>query len=270
MVTSRACDPAKPFGTPQAVTSLNTTSDDGYAVFSPDLLTVYFASKRPGGSGDYDLYSATRTSATGAFGTPVPVGVNSAQAEVQPVLSPDGLTMYFATARDGTRDVYVATRTSTAAAFGTPGKLLNVNTTQYDEEPSFLNASQTELYVSQYNADGWEILVATRPTTSDVFGVMNQVGSLNGSAQDYGPQFTSDMLTAVFHSTRNSALGDIFSATRQAATSAFGTPTELSTLNSAATEWVSWMSADGCTVAITSNRPDSLTGYDIYLATRPL
>ncbi|KWW29500.1 MAG: peptidoglycan-associated lipoprotein [bacterium P3] len=67
-----------------------------YPAVTSDGLTLYFSSDMPGGSGDYDLWVATRPSQADDFGKPVNLGsvVNTAGREVFPVLRDDTL-LYF-------------------------------------------------------------------------------------------------------------------------------------------------------------------------------
>ncbi|MDY5968751.1 MAG: OmpA family protein [Bacteroidales bacterium] len=67
-----------------------------YPAVTEDELTLYFVSDMPGGSGDYDLWVATRKSKDEDFGTPINMGstLNTEGREVMPMLRNDS-TMYF-------------------------------------------------------------------------------------------------------------------------------------------------------------------------------
>lgn len=59
-----------------------TGASDETPRFSPDGLTLYFASGRPGGLGNLDIYSVTRLTLTAAWSAPTPVaGPNSTLLE---------------------------------------------------------------------------------------------------------------------------------------------------------------------------------------------
>lgn len=94
------------FGTPQAVTELNSTAVDQMPNVSADGSEIVFASSR---GGNMDIYTATFNSSTGLWSTPVPVtAVNTLEPESRPSLSGDGKRLYFG--RGVIADIYVSTR----------------------------------------------------------------------------------------------------------------------------------------------------------------
>jgi Tol biopolymer transport system component len=81
---------------------------------SADGREIVFDSDRPGGSGSFDVWTATRASVIDPWSDPVNPGanVNSASAETRASLSRDGTRLYFGSPRPGGRgsaDIYVAT-----------------------------------------------------------------------------------------------------------------------------------------------------------------
>ena len=101
------------FGAPNAITELNDpTSLTADPMVNADETVIVFTSGRNGTLGGGDLWYATRTSAGGAWSTPVKVpGVNTAANEGDPHLSGDGCRLYFASDRDAGMDwdLFVAT-----------------------------------------------------------------------------------------------------------------------------------------------------------------
>lgn len=70
---------------------------------------LWLSSTREGGAGDYDVWHAPVVD--GVPGTPENVAeLNTQFGEDDPWLSPDGLTLLFASNRDGTYDLFIATR----------------------------------------------------------------------------------------------------------------------------------------------------------------
>src|SRR6266496_1251579 len=104
---------------PSNVASLNTSSNDEYAVLSRDELTIYFTSNRPGSLGGLDLWFATRDSADSpTWNTPQNMGlVNSAADDSLPFLSSNEHVLYFYSSRQaencgpsGTGDIWMTRR----------------------------------------------------------------------------------------------------------------------------------------------------------------
>ena len=84
----------------EAVTSLNSVSDDIGAVPSADGRQLFLSSNRPGGLGRFDVYVSKWQD--GDWTLPANVGspVNSTADEYDPAISPDGRSLYFASNRD--------------------------------------------------------------------------------------------------------------------------------------------------------------------------
>ena len=82
-------------------TLINTSTSDGGPCLCPDGLTLFFRSRWP--HGDADLYVTTRATTSDPWGSPVNLGpkVNTRFEEHWPCVSPDGLTLYFASDRPG-------------------------------------------------------------------------------------------------------------------------------------------------------------------------
>jgi hypothetical protein len=69
-----------------AVAEVNSPQPDGCPIESPDGLSLFLASARPGGLGGNDVYAADRDSVTAPFGTPRNLGapINSSAADFCP------------------------------------------------------------------------------------------------------------------------------------------------------------------------------------------
>ena len=89
----------------------------------------------------------------GDWGTPKPLdgNINSKAYEGDAFISPDGLTLTFATGKyseDGTLDLYQSTRTSTGSDWG-PAKSLGANiNTKYDDDSPYMSKDGKTLYFS--------------------------------------------------------------------------------------------------------------------------
>jgi len=103
------------FHAPAVVTALSTGANDLRPNLSRDGLEVFFDSNRSGGLGGLDLWTATRSSTSTAWSTPVDLGsaVNSSVDDLRPTLSWDGRSLYFGSVRsggEGSQDLYLTTR----------------------------------------------------------------------------------------------------------------------------------------------------------------
>jgi Tol biopolymer transport system component len=91
---------------------LDTADIESTPVVSPDELTLFFGSTRPGGAGTFDMYEATRASTADGFGAAIPLtSLNSMEFEVPSWISADGCELYFTHSPSGEQNqLYVATR----------------------------------------------------------------------------------------------------------------------------------------------------------------
>jgi hypothetical protein len=106
---------ADAFGSAAPVTELNSTGSDARPSITADGLEIFFHSNRTGSVGN-DLYSSGRKSVLDPWSAPQTLGtvVNSAASDFLGAISPDGMTLFFTSTRDGgfgATDIYVTTRT---------------------------------------------------------------------------------------------------------------------------------------------------------------
>jgi Tol biopolymer transport system component len=107
--------PAFATGTEQV--ELNGAFSDYGPVLSADGLNIYFNSDRPGGSGNLDVWFATRASLGAAFQPPVNAAtlnsqINTSYSDRVGCISPDGCRLYLVNSRPGVgaSDIYIAER----------------------------------------------------------------------------------------------------------------------------------------------------------------
>src|SRR5262245_65446928 len=132
---------------------LNTPSLDGCPIQSPDGLSLYMASNRPGGKGGLDIWVATRSSTSAPFGAPQNLGepVNSAADDFCP--TPVGKGGLFFVSREalpgacGQGDIYFTHRTG--ATWAEPERLLcapaGPNSELDEQGPSWVDVSGGKL-----------------------------------------------------------------------------------------------------------------------------
>ncbi len=138
--------PDAAFTEPVSLAELGSAAADHLPWVSPNELSMLFSSARRGVAGD--VWLAQRAAKTGAFGSPVPLEeINTDANEGRAVLSSDGLTIIFASDREGgqgTQDLWMATRDASGAPFAAAVNLIAQNSPALDQDP-FLSADGTEL-----------------------------------------------------------------------------------------------------------------------------
>jgi sugar lactone lactonase YvrE len=161
------------FGAPEPLSDVvNSESYDGWPKLSSDELTLVFDSARPGGSGLTDLWITDRTDHDSPWQEPKNLGsiINSEYHDVTPALSPDGLTLLFASDRPGGvggLDIWVASRDTVDGEWAEPVPLdENINSPFNEAIPS-LSADGSTLYFGANTQDGvigaeWDIFQADR------------------------------------------------------------------------------------------------------------
>jgi Tol biopolymer transport system component len=112
---------------------------------------VVFASTRGRTVPDFDIFESTLQPG-GSLGAPVRIDTvsDTPGRDDTPVLSSDGLTLYFASYRlnlvTGDFDIFRATRPSTTAPFGAPVRVLELVTTGY-EAPGWVSPDGCRMYM---------------------------------------------------------------------------------------------------------------------------
>jgi hypothetical protein len=151
------------FGAPQLVANVNSqTALDNDPMLDDGGEDLYFTSTRA--ANNIDIYRATKTPA-GAFGAPAPIAeIDTAAAEHMPVLTPDGLALYFASNRLGkSDDVWIARRALASQPFGAPTLVAELSS-DVDDAPTWVSGDECTIYLRRGASGGpRDIFVASRP-----------------------------------------------------------------------------------------------------------
>ncbi|HWU90205.1 MAG TPA: hypothetical protein VN253_23235 [Kofleriaceae bacterium] len=154
-------------GTP--VTGLNSSTADLDPFISADGSTLYFDSARATGTALH-LYFAVRQ-ANGSFTAPQPLtALNTNFVDGHPVLSRDGLTLYWSSTRtdggaQGVTDLWMASRSSTAGDFGAPVRVPELSSSS-GESPSWISPDHCMVLLQSDRLGGLgaqDIYQAVRP-----------------------------------------------------------------------------------------------------------
>jgi hypothetical protein len=104
------------FGPASLVVELSSPGETSRSSIRHDGLEIFFNSNRPGSVNTFDIWAATRQTVFDAWSAPINLGstLNSGQLNVQPHISSDRETLFFASIQPdgfGNTDLYMSTRT---------------------------------------------------------------------------------------------------------------------------------------------------------------
>jgi len=199
--------------------------------------------------------------------------LNSAYHDLTPSITSDGLEVYFWSNRPGgfgNWDLWVSTRTSTEEAWLPATNLgAKVNSSGLEAIPC-ISADGLELFFSLGSEETANLMVARRTTRTEPWGTRVSLGPVvNTSVREDTPKFTSDGLELYFISNRSGGRGlaDIWVATRPTITDDWGSPVNLSIVNSSDyDQWVN-ISGDSLTLLFQSTRSGGEYG-GLYMSRR--
>jgi hypothetical protein len=133
--------------TTQALAMINTTSSWEFSPYvSGDESELYFVFHLGDTGLDDDIFVAPR--ADGHFIAPTPIAALVApSSERAPVVSSDGLRLYFASDRVGSMgyDIYLSSRARKVEPFGAPAPIAELNTPAL-EQPDWISPDECTLY----------------------------------------------------------------------------------------------------------------------------
>jgi len=267
--------------------AVNSGSDDFHPAISPNGLSLYVTSGRPGGLGGSDIWVSQRASLDDPWGPPQNLGqnINSKGNDIAPDISPDGHRLFFSSNRPpaspGTAQIWVSFRQDTNDDFGwEPAVNLgpDINLAGVDANaPTFFQDHKTDVtsiyFNSIFRTDGpgdFDIYVSTQ-REDGTFGPAVVVPELSSPNRDTRLAIRRDGLEMFITSGRAGTLGnnDLWVSTRATTLDAWSEPANLgSTINTAADDGGPALSCDGTTLYFYSTRPGGSGGRDLYVTTR--
>jgi hypothetical protein len=260
---------------------LNTPYMDGCPIQSPDGLSLYLASTRPGGMGLLDIWVARRPNRHAPWGAPENLGepVNSAADDFCPTpIRGGGLFFVSREALPGScglGDIYF-TRHSREHGWSEPEHLGcapdGPNSPLDEQGPSYVEAGPgAKLYFSRSSAAVPGDIYVSSGRAGWGFGPAAPVAELNDAvANDIQPNVRKDGREVVFSSNRTGTIGgqDIWVATRRSIHDPWSAPLNLgAAVNTAASESRPSLSRRARTLLF-GRTPGPEGMSDIYLATR--
>jgi hypothetical protein len=204
-----------PFGRPTFLSTVNAQpAFDADPMLSADGLTLYLHSTRDGNS---NLFYAKRSSTTAVFERPIPIAsLNTPLAEIQPFLSADVGTLWFA--REGPTGAQIFRAPVRGDVYGPAEVVAELDS----EQPEWLptpSADGLTIYFASKRSGGagdFDIWVAHRARTDAPFDQPTPVVELNTAALDAPGFLSPDMCRLYFHRAPAPGRSDVFVAERPA------------------------------------------------------
>lgn len=270
IVTLGTDDPVPGFGdSGRRVRNVNVEASEEYGgTLTDDLLEIFFISNRGGGVGGNDVWHAERGSRTDPFGPPSAlVEVSSTFEEVSPAISPDGLTIWVASARRpglGGMDIWRSTRSGRGSPFGAMENVQALNS-EADDLPRPLGQGGAILPIVSNRVEAtFQTFFARRVGLGVDFGVPEPVTDLWQEGTTMEDTFlTSDGLFVFFKRAAPGEFGDLFVTSRMSELAPFAEPIALTAVNSDGDERDPFVSSDRIRFFFSSNRRET-SDLDIY------
>jgi len=194
-------------------TPINGPYSDGTPHLSPNGLSLYFCSARPGGFGDVDLYVSQRSGLDAPWEEPTNLGagVNSATVDIFPSVTADGLALYFMSVRSGKGDIFMATRSNVDETFG-PAQSVGstINTPDMDEGVPWISPTGHILFYSGVFERSYDLFMCRRTDQDNQWSRPTNLGtpvSMPRPAGESGASFTADGTRYFFHGNHTGGYG---------------------------------------------------------------
>ena len=259
---SERCPAEAKFLRVESVADINDGTDQTSARLSADQTTIYY-SHRVIDSHPFDISMATRESTDAPFVPKGPLPLLGGASG--PSISADGQRLYFAVDVQNDPQLFVATAPFTQA---TSRMITELGSGRQEYQP-YLSASGSSLYFVRRssNAEPADIFVSriVDGRYTDPIPVLE----VNTTAGESSPVLSSDELRLYFASDRSGGQGDldVYLVTRPDVSAPFGPAVPVAELNTPQADVPSWISADDCTLYLSSKRPGS-GGLDVWRASR--
>ena len=162
---------------------VNSSYQEASPTISSDGLELYFSgyastNNRPAGYGGADLWVTRRATRNGPWGWPVNLGptVNSASADIFPIISANDLSLFFSSQRPGGYgqwDMYMINRGSLSEQWGQPVNLGPLINSPGSEDAVWMSADGSTLFFNSDRPGGyggqdiWQAPILSAPTCGD-------------------------------------------------------------------------------------------------------
>jgi len=234
-----------------------TNSSEEDPSLTADMLEIFFER-------DQSLWTARRDTIDAPFAAPTLLEELKLATEWTPEISPDGLTLTFASTITGMGDIYVATRPNRSSAWSPPQLVTALSSAEQDEGAVPATDMRTVVLASSRpgGTGALDLLVAGGEGTPTLWDSPRGMAELNSPADDFSP-FVHEPTNAIYFTSARTGNKDLYVAFDTG--DGFSAAQPLAELNTPAREADSWVSPDGHTIYFTR---DVDTTSIIFRATR--
>lgn len=256
------CDLDAPFADVRPLVEINTSANEHGAHLTADELTMFFARNQ-------QLFRSTRASRKDVFAPPERLVFDADDGGVllagdfDPVLEPDGVTLYFSSTRAGYVDSDIWRARANEGTFGGLEPVPGLATRSEESHPY---PTRTGMWLAVRAEGARKIWYA--PRTTDGFRPPAPVQELSDLAEA-SPVLTPDELRIYFGRIRELGEVRIFTARRTNVAVPFETPVPVTELDGPGVRSPSWVSPDGCRLYFQRSFVEGGTDLDVFVAEKP-
>ncbi len=250
---------------------------------SHDLLTLYYASAKPGGQGELDLWVTERAAQGEPFGPSTNVAeLNSLGRDHTPSTNADSTYIVFSSSRDGglgSDDAWEASRSSADVPWEAPVHIAVLSSDKRDMGYTMTPDALCLYFTSNRDTPGGELegdfdlYTSTRPDTASPWGAPTKIDELNTETSvEKFPSVTGDNLTLYYASNRPGSVpnsegdpsDDTWVAMRPTTDSPWTLVENVFETNTSANEYLMSVADDASEFFYTADGPTSLGSFDLY------
>lgn len=252
---------------------VNAPGYTSHPYLSADSLLLLFESTRAGGMGSYDLWQCQRQAIDAPWDEPQNLGpaINTERMELNPCISPDGLTLIFArNISSNDLDLLEAHRAGKQTPWDPPTALgPDVNTPGSEGGPC-ISADGLTLW---FHRDGDGLWSCRRASPTALFDAARPLRVIpDPSARD--PRISADGLLLIWSASTSDGPGtrpksEFWCATRKTPATPFSPPRRFAPeLHTGYLDLSPFLSPDARTLLFDSNRPGGLGAQDLWVSHR--
>jgi hypothetical protein len=255
-----------PFGQIAPVDAINSSDDEDDPCFPADMAELYFNSERDS-PGVANIFMSPRVDGDPMWGSPVAVAeLNSSDDDSNPVIAPDGLTIWLASRRlSANYAIFVSTRASRSAKWDAP-VIVPALTSPETDFPSAVSPDLLTLWLHSRREDGtdYDLYLSRRQSLGSPWDTPAPVAELNTTNSELGGWLRPDGLEVFFDRDGSGSGGELYHALRLDIQAPFLDVQALDELNTPFHDSDPWLSPDRRYIIFTRGP----TPRDIYHAFR--